>query len=74
MNYRIKEVHISLITAGDTVLINEDIKTVCKNNLGECPFIGRTLFGDSYQSGHKPVQQVIIHKAMPSKVIPAITH
>jgi len=74
MNYSVQETHISLITAGDTVLINEDLKTVCKNNLRECPFMGLTLFGDSYNLGHKPVKKVIIHKAMPNKVIPAMTH
>lgn len=74
MNYSVQETHISLITAGDTVLINKDLKTVCKNNLRECSFMGLTLFGDSYNLGYKPVKKVIIHKAMPNKVIPAITH
>lgn len=55
-------VHVSTIAAGDTVLHEGRIRTVCKGNLGKADLLGRTLFGDSYQAGNKPVQKVIIKR------------
>ena len=41
------EVHISTIVAGDTIMHNEEMKTVSGNNIKFNSFIGKTLFGDS---------------------------
>ena len=57
-NHTIKHVHISEIKQGDTILHNGEMKTVSGNNIGGNPFIGKTLFGDSYNIGHKPVSLI----------------
>lgn len=51
-------VHISAIKVGDTVKHDGAIRTVCANDLKSCPFMGITLFGDSYQLGYKLVDKV----------------
>lgn len=58
MEYTIKPTHISEVKAGDTILHNGEIKTVSGNNIKGNPFIGKTLFGDSYNLGYKQVQMV----------------
>ena len=52
------KIHIDLIMAGDTILHNNEVKTVCSNNikLGGC---GTTIFGDSYRLGTLPVVKII---------------
>jgi hypothetical protein len=57
-NEKIEEVHISLIESGDTVIHEGKMQTVCKGNIGRCSFMGRSIFGDSYRSGHKKVKRV----------------
>lgn len=64
MKYTIELVHISEIKPGNTVEINGMLKTVCKNNI-TVGFMGRTLFGDSYRLGTKPVRRANIFRAMP---------
>lgn len=54
-----KLVHISTIKAGDTIIHNEVLTTVCKNNISHCVFMGTSLFGDTYRSGHKQVNKVV---------------
>lgn len=63
MIYDIVETHINNIRTGDTVLCPDgNIRTVCSNNIKESKGLGRTLFGDSYHCGNKPVQKLsIIH-------------
>ena len=47
MNYEIKQVHISKIKVGDTILHTDgNIRTVSKNNIKRTIGIGLTLFGD----------------------------
>ncbi len=60
MNYHIKNTHISLIKAGDTVEHEGLIKTVSGVNIKKSQGVGITLFGDSYLLGYKPVKRVII--------------
>lgn len=63
MNYNIKEVHISTINAGDTIISKDGyMRTICKSNLGGDSFIGKTINGDSYKSGHELVKKVIFIK------------
>ena len=57
-----KEVHISLIRAGDAILHNGELVTVSSNNIKHCPFMGTTIFGDSYNLGYKPVIVVYFNR------------
>jgi len=54
----IKEVHISTIKNGDTILHNDCIHTVCNSNI-KSGFLGVTLFGDSYMMGRTLVKKYI---------------
>lgn len=54
-----KDVHISTIRVGDTVVIDGVMKTVGKNNLKHDRFMGTTLWGDSFKSGKTPVKKVV---------------
>lgn len=59
--YSTIKVHISQIKSGDTILHNEEIKTVCNRIIKRCDFMGITLFGDSYNLGYKLVTKVLIN-------------
>lgn len=59
-NYTIKNVHISNIKIGDTILHTDGkIRTVCQNDIKKDAFTGISLFGDTYFLGTKPVKQII---------------
>ena len=59
-NAKTQPVHISKISAGDTIIANDGkLTTVCANNIKRGGFCGDTLFGDSYRSGTIPVQKVV---------------
>ena len=60
MKYTIKQVHISTIKHGDSIMHNGNICTVDKHNIKAGGMFGATLFGDSYRAGTKQVQKVII--------------
>lgn len=66
MNYTVKEVHISTIIPGDTIMHGGTMVTVNKNNI-KSGFMGTTLFGDSYNAGHIPVKKVIFNRVLPKK-------
>ncbi|MGE2697361.1 hypothetical protein ACQH80_22795 [Escherichia coli] len=51
-NYRIEKRHINNINPGDTVLIGGELRTVTSRDIKHDSFMGRTLFGDSYNLGH----------------------
>ena len=60
MNYNIQDTHISQITIGDTIISKDGfMRTICKSNLGGDSFMGKTINGDSYKSGHELVKKVI---------------
>jgi hypothetical protein len=59
MDMIIADVHIASIRAGDTVMHDGQMRTVCNNNIGGDALSGRTIFGDSYKLGLIPVQRVI---------------
>lgn len=61
-------VHISVIRTGDTVEINGHLKTVCGKDIKRDPFMGVTLFGDSYRLGTVPVIKATPVHALPSLV------
>jgi hypothetical protein len=59
--YPTTEVHISTIKKGDTIIhVDGFVRTVCQNNIKEDKFMGRSLFGDSYKSGHRLVKKILI--------------
>ena len=53
-----EEIHISEVKPEMTIFHNKELKTVCKNDIKRDKFFGRTLFGDSYFLGTKPVIRV----------------
>lgn len=57
-NYIVTDKHINEIKIGDSVLHNGTIKTVGRQNIKQCSFMGRTLWGDSYHIGYKPVKTI----------------
>lgn len=63
MNFKIEPVHISQISIGDTIKHDGEIRTVSGTNIKRDSFMGRTLFGDSYNLGTKSVEKIIILKA-----------
>ncbi len=57
----VKEVvHASQITAGDTIEINGQLRTVCSNNIKKCNFMGISLFGmtDFPETGYQKVTRI----------------
>lgn len=58
MTATVQKTHISDIRQGDTVIHNGILTTVCGNNIKRDPFMGTSIFGDCYHSGHKPVLKV----------------
>lgn len=60
----IEKVHISLLQASDTVFHEGKVRTVCKGNLKNDPFMGPTLFGDSYNLGRNPVHRLVMQRAV----------
>jgi len=58
--YDIKEVHISTIKWGDTVMCNDGhMRTVGKTDISYGGFMGSSLFGDSHKLGRIPVKKII---------------
>lgn len=64
INYDTVKTHINRIRAGDTVLHNGELRTVCNSDIKRLGFMGATLFGDSYRSGTLPVQLARIYRAV----------
>lgn len=58
-NAKLEPVHISQISAGDTIEHYGKITTVSANNIKRGGFLGITLFGDSYNLGTKAVNKVV---------------
>ncbi len=56
--YKTSLTHISNITGGDTIIHDKQMRTVSKTNIKNDPFMGRSLFGDSYHSGNTLVNKV----------------
>lgn len=58
----LEAVHISQISAGDTIEHNGQLRTVSGTNIKKDSFMGTTLFGDSYNLGTKKVNKVVSWK------------
>lgn len=56
---KLEPVHISQISAGDTIERDGKLTTVNSNHIKRDSFMGITLFGDSYNLGNKPVYKVV---------------
>lgn len=55
---KVTEVRIEVIKPYDTVVHNNEVKTVTKKDIKYNKFIGFTLFGDSYNLGMRKVKLV----------------
>lgn len=51
MQYTIVKKHVNDVIPGDTVLRDGELYTVTRKNIKHDPFVGTTIFGDSYKSG-----------------------
>lgn len=58
MKYTKTKIHISEARQGDTILHNGELKTLTNSYIKRCPFMGVSIWGDSYQCGNKPVIRV----------------
>ena len=59
MNYTTEKTHISLLQKGDTIMRDGVMHTLSSANLKRNPFMGPTIYGDSYKLGREPVIKVI---------------
>jgi hypothetical protein len=53
-----EDVHISKLRAGDMVVHDSCLKTVCSKDIRYNSFMGLTLWGDSYKLGTVPVRRL----------------
>lgn len=53
-----EQVTVGDLNAGDTVLMDGVLKTVCKKDLGRDELLGPTLWGDSHHAGHRKITRV----------------
>lgn len=58
-NYYIEHRHINDIKPGDTVLRDGELLTVTARDINDDCFMGRTLFGDSYNLGYTLVSVAV---------------
>lgn len=65
MKYEIVETHITDIQHGDIIVENGQLITLSRNYIKNDPFLGRTIRGDSYNGGRKPVLKAVIKRVMP---------
>jgi|GEM_PF-2021692 len=66
IKFTVTQKHISLIQAGDYVVVEGELQGVGRKDLQTGGFMGTTLFGDSYRGGRVLVDVATIYKAMPS--------
>lgn len=59
-------VHITDIQPGDIVLRDGVAVTVGPKDIKRCPFMGSSIFGDSYLAGHRPVPKAFDFHVKPS--------
>jgi hypothetical protein len=59
--------YINNIKPGDTIYLDDELKTVSKCNIRYDSFMGHTLFGDSFILGTKPVLLVEFTQANKAK-------
>ncbi|ECT1020793.1 TPA: hypothetical protein H2A59_004895 [Salmonella enterica] len=64
------DVHISTVSAGDTVLHNGRLRTVGRKDIKRDDFFGLLLFCDSYNLGTVPVKKVTFPRKNTPPVAP----
>ena len=65
MKYYIEDIHIDYIRGGDVILRDGKLITLCNKDIKRGGFLGTTVMGDSYYSGHKPVKLARIFNGIP---------
>jgi hypothetical protein len=55
-------VHMGTLRVGDTVIIDGVMKTIGKNYLKHCPFMGTTLYGDCRARFGRQIEVVLFPK------------
>lgn len=65
MKYEIVETHITDIQHGDIIVEDGQLVTLSRNYIKNDPLLGRTIRGNSYSGGRKPVLKAVIKRAMP---------
>ena len=56
--FTIENTHKDNIRVGDTILLDGELKTVCRNNIRKGGFCGTTIRGESFKLGLEPVKRV----------------
>ena len=69
MKYEIVETHIADIRQGDTIIESGELVTLSRNYIKSDPLLGRTIRGNSYNGGRKPVLKAVIKRAMPNGAV-----
>lgn len=64
-----QRVPVSELQAGDTVLIEGTPTTVGAAYLGQCPFMGATLYGDTYATQGRKVDVVLFPKWYKGEIV-----
>lgn len=67
--YNTEKVHISLIRTGDVILHNGKAMTVDTNFISRDPFMGISIFGDTYIGGTQLVERIIFARWYKGKQI-----
>lgn len=60
-SFKTIQVHISQISVGDMINFEGKTRTVNKNHIKYDGFMGKTLFGDSFNLGYKKVEKVVFN-------------
>lgn len=66
MKYEIVETNIADIQHGDIIVENGELVTISSNYIKNDPFLGRSIRGNSYSGGRKPVLKAVIKLAIPN--------
>ena len=67
IKFTVVQTHIADIKAGDTILHDRHLKTVCACNIKRDSFLGTSLFGDTYMGGRAMVNKADIFRALPPR-------
>jgi len=58
-------VDMSTIKGGDTVMIDNKMRTVCNKDIKYCSFMGHSIFGSAFYEGYQKIKRVFICRALP---------
>lgn len=64
MNVIIEPTHISEIRQGDIIERDGQLITVSAAFIRRCPFMGLSLYGDSYNLGRKLVKRAVVVRCL----------